>query len=79
MWVAEFSECDDDRYRVLAVEIASANFGLSCRANDDIDDFAHGMDRTIERRHGFGGLRRIVGVGTEEKMSGAAASSMGFG
>jgi hypothetical protein len=48
--VAQLGERVNDGHSVLAIQIASANFGFSGRANDDMDDFAHGMHRTIETR-----------------------------
>jgi hypothetical protein len=45
--VAQLGECANDGHSVLAIQIASANFGFRGGANDDIDDLAHGMHRTI--------------------------------
>ncbi len=76
--VTEFGLGGDDGDCILTVQIPRANLGLGSGSNDNIDDFTHSVDGTVQSRDGIWWLIGVEGFGAKEEMAGSATAGFSF-
>ena len=75
----ELGERDAKRDGLPAIDVGSSNFSLGGGADDNVEDFADGVNGTVQSRNISGGQVWVDGCVAEKEMAAGATARAGLG